>query len=82
MMVGTLAEEDLVETGEKREITCAGCGLVFEPGWSYEEAVREAIKNGIDPHHENAIEVCDYCYQAAVKRYPWLLGAHNTDSAQ
>ena len=46
------------------EYKCAGCGGVFEKGWTDEDAEREQEGNGWGsmPDSEMAV-VCDDCYQ-------------------
>lgn len=46
--------------------TCAHCRGTFEKGWSDEEAVAEAKEDfgsAPDQWNENAVMVCDDCYQ-------------------
>jgi DNA-directed RNA polymerase subunit RPC12/RpoP len=53
---------------KENEYKCAGCGEVFEKGWSDEEAENELKDNFGDISKNECSLVCDDCYKKIINK--------------
>jgi hypothetical protein len=60
---------------KKNEYRCAGCGAIYEKGWSDEEAREEFYDDfPLLPIDEETSLICDHCYEAVnqdMRLNPW-----------